>query len=65
MPVKKRPKSIYAELYSGDRSSALAHLEHIELGNGARMNVRAIRQTSAPRENGVRRTDKDWKPVAP
>jgi hypothetical protein len=40
--VRKRPKSIYAELYSDPRESAEARLEHIELGIGARTNVIAI-----------------------
>lgn len=41
MPVMKRPKSTYAELYSGEMSSARAQRLQIEFGSGARTNVSA------------------------
>ena len=61
MPVRKRPKSTYAELNSGERSSARAHREQIELGTGARTNVKATKEMvlfRMKKPEGDRRTDR-------
>lgn len=59
-PVSQCPKSVYAELYSGDRSSACAHREHSELGNGAITNVRAVGQLSCEAGSVIVLTDENW-----
>lgn len=63
-PVSQCPKSVYAELYSGDRSSACAHRPQSELGSGAITKVSAevsLRRTP----DSCILTDQNGEPVAP